>query len=151
MSFFLQSNLRIRVNYFSVIDKNNQINFFFFFLHFHPCFTFEFLHSAVIISYQNSSSQCMNFKRRGLAGKSAAILVSLYCNTHPVLEIQTQRCHESRTGLLRKSLLNICAAGLFPKTPTERVNCSLISMILLNFRETSTIVIVVINNISNVA
>ena len=38
--FFLQANLRTRVNYFSVIDQNNQINCL---LHFHLCFTFEFL------------------------------------------------------------------------------------------------------------
>ena len=67
---FLQANLRTRVNYFSVIDQNNQINCI---LHFHSCFTFEFSHSAVMISYQNSSSQCMNFRRRGLVWKSVAL------------------------------------------------------------------------------
>ena len=66
-------SLRTRLNYFSVIDQNNQINCL---LHFHSCFTFEFSHSAVMISCQNSSSQCMNFRRRGLVWKSVAILFS---------------------------------------------------------------------------
>ena len=54
MNEFLQANLKTRVNYFSVINQNNQMNCL---LHFHPCFTFDFLHSAVMISYQNSPSQ----------------------------------------------------------------------------------------------
>ena len=62
------------MNYFSVIDQTTQINYL---LHFHSCFTFEFSHSAVMISYLNSSSQCMNFRRRGLVWKSVAILFSL--------------------------------------------------------------------------
>ena len=99
---FLQANLKTRVNYFSVFDQNNQINCL---LHFHPYFTFEFSHSAVMISYQNNSTQCMNFKRHSLVWKSVAILFSLQCKNHPVLEIQTQKCHESWTGLSRKSYL----------------------------------------------
>ena len=50
--------------YFSVIDQNNQINCLLHIIHFY--LKFEFLLSAIMISYQNSSSQCMNFKRRGL-------------------------------------------------------------------------------------
>ena len=72
--YFLQANLRTGVNYFSLIDQNNQINCL---LHYHPCFIFEFQHSVVMISYQNSSSQCMNFKRRGLVWKSVATKVEL--------------------------------------------------------------------------
>ena len=95
-------NLRTRVNYFSVIDQNNQINCL---LHFHPYFTFEFLHSAVMISYQNSSSQCINFKRRGLVWKSDAILFSLQCKNHPVLEIQTQKMSRKLNWITKKIIL----------------------------------------------
>ena len=118
------------MNYFSVIDQNNQTNCL---LHIHSCLTFEFSHSTVMIFYQNSSSQCMNFRRRGLVWKSVAILFLLKCKTHPVLEIQTQQCHESWTGLSRKPYF-IFALQVFPQnTPTGRENCSLISMILSNF------------------
>ena len=60
---FLEANLSTRENYFSVIYQNNKIKCL---LHFHSCFTFEFSLLAVMISYQKSSSQCMNFRRRGL-------------------------------------------------------------------------------------
>ena len=118
------------MNYFSVIDQNNQINCL---LHFHPRFTFEISHSAVMISYQNSSSQCMNFKRRGLVWKSVAILFSLQCKNRPVLEIQTQKCHEIWTGLSRKSYFIFVLQVLSQKRQLDVKNCSLISMILSNF------------------
>ena len=70
----IQANLRTRVNYFLLIDQNNKINCL---LHFHSCFTCEFSHSAVMVSYQNSTSQCMNFRRRSLVWKSVAILFLL--------------------------------------------------------------------------
>ena len=49
---FLQANLRTQVNYVSIIDQSNKINCL---LHFHSYLTYEILHSAVMISYQNSS------------------------------------------------------------------------------------------------
>ena len=61
--FFLQTNLKTRVTYFSAIDQNNKINCL---LHFRSCFYFELSHSAIVISYQNRSRQCMNLRRRGL-------------------------------------------------------------------------------------
>ena len=118
------------MNYFSVIDQNNQRNCL---LHYYFCFTFEFLRSAVMISYQNSSSQCMNFRRRGLVSKSVAILFSLECKNHPVLEIQTQQCPRKLNWIIKKIVLYICVAGLTSKTPIGRDNCSLIAMILSNF------------------
>ena len=120
------------MNYFSVIDQNNQLNCL---LHFHSCFTFEFLHSAVMISYQNSSSQCINFKRRGLVWKSVAILFSLQCKNYPVLEIQTQKCHESWTGLSRKSYFIFVLQVLSSKRQLDVKTSSLISMILTNFNK----------------
>ena len=107
---FLQSNLRTQVNYFSEIDQNNKINCI---LHFHSSFSFNFSHSAIMISYQNSSSQCMDFRRRGLLWKSVTILFSLMQNHH-VLEIQTQQCLKSRTGLSRKSYF-IFVLQVFPQ------------------------------------
>ena len=126
---FLQANLRTRVNYFSVIDQNNQINCL---LYFHSCLTFEFSHSTVMIPYQNSSSQCMNFRKRGLVWKSVAILFSLECKNHPVLEIQTQQCDELN-WIIKKIILYICFAGLISKTSTGCENYSLISMIYIRF------------------
>ena len=82
-----------------------------------------------MISYQNSSSQCMNFKRRGLVWKSVVILFSLYSKNHPVHEIQTLNLN----WIFKKIIFNICVAGLTSKMTTGRENCSLISMILSNF------------------
>ena len=144
----LHESLRTRANYFFVIDQNNQINCL---LHFYSCFTFEFSHSSVMISYQNSSSQCMNLKRRGLVENWVAILFSLKCKNHPVLKIQTKQCHESWTGSSRKSYF-IFALQVFPQKHQLDVKIAVSSPWFYQiFRETSTIVIAVTNNVSNVA
>ena len=117
----------------------------------HPCFTFEFSHSTDMISYQNSSSQCMNFKRRGLVWKSVAILFSLQCKNHPVLEIQTQKCHESWTQLSRKSYFKFVLKVLSQKHQLEVKIAVWFPWFYQIFRKTSTIVIVVTNYVSNVA
>ena len=110
-----------------------------------------FSHSAVMISYQNSSSQCMNFRRRCLVWKIICHLVSLQCKNHPVLEIQTQQCHESWTGLSRKSYFML-ALQVFPQKHQLDVKIAVWSSWFYQiFREKSTIVIDVTNNVSNVA
>ena len=127
---FLQAYLRTRENYFFVIGQNNKIYCSLSFSHILP---FSFHIQPLWFSYQNSSSQCMNFRRRGLVWKSVAILFSLSYKNHHLLKIQTQQRLESRTGLPRKSNCIFFVAGLSSKTPTEHATCSLISMILSNF------------------
>ena len=68
-----------------------------------------------------------------------------------MLEIQLQQCHESWTGLSRKSYF-IFALQVFPQKHQLDVKIAVWSSWYYQiFRETSTIVIVVTNNVSNVA
>ena len=104
-----------------------------------------------MISYQSSSSQYMDFKRRGLVWKSVSILFSLQYKNHPVLEIQTQKCHESWTRLSRKSYFIFVLQVLSQKRQVDVKIEVWFPWFYQIFRETSTTVIVVTNYVSNVA
>ena len=147
MSFFYKQNLEHEWIIFFVFDQNNQINCL---LYFRACFTFEFSHSAVMIIYQYSASQCMNFRRYGLVWKSVATLFSLHCKNHHVLEIQTQQCLESWTGLSRKSYF-IFVLQVFPQKRQLDVKIAVwFPWFYQIFRKTLIIVIVLTNKVSNV-
>ena len=60
-------------------------------------------HSAVVHEFQGGVGGGGGGEGCSLIWKSFAILFSLKCKNHPMLEIQTQQCHESSLELLRKS------------------------------------------------
>ena len=128
---FLQANLRTRVNYFSVIDQNNQINCF---LHFHPCFTVEFSHSAVMISYQNIVPVSAWISRGVVKFKSQSPSC-FHFNAKSILCLKYRhKMSRKLNWIIKKIILYIWFAGLTSKTPwTWKLQSDFHAMILSNF------------------
>ena len=145
--FFLHESLRTRMNYFSAIDQNKQINCL---LHFHSCFTFEFSHSAVMIFYQNCSL-VHQFQEAWFSLKISRHLVFILIQKSSSAWNTDTTMSRKLNWIIKKIILYICIAGLSSKTPTGRENCSLISMILSNFPRNVNSCYCCWNKVSNVA
>ena len=97
MSFYMQT-LEHKWIIFFVIDQNNKINCL---LHFYSCLLLNFHIQLDFLPKQFQSVH--EFQEAWFSLKISRQLVFILSKNHPVLEIQTQQCLESRTGLSRKS------------------------------------------------